>query len=397
MKHRHHFDRCIACSACVAHCPVAAVDRGFSGPKLTGPVAERFRHLPGAAEGFPEYCSNCKNCDITCPSEVPVSTLNMLARAEYYKTHRHSLRDWVLSHGEALAKAAGPAGGLANLGLANPLSRLVLKKIGVAGQMPLPRYAAKTFLQRFQALPQQPFADKVVFYPGCFINYNDPQTGLDLVAVLQANRHEVLAAGKVECCGSPLVVNGYLEEAGQKAARNIRALKARVDEGLPLVTCCPSCALMLKQEVQELFAVEGAVAVAARLYDAAEFLLELYDQGRLNTDFTRQAGRYLYHAPCHLRAQGIGLPGLELLRMLPGLEVIEADAGCCGIAGNYGFKSDRYDIAMAVGAALFKKVKDSKAEAVVSECGTCRWQIAQAAGVKTLHPLALIRRAYGGH
>lgn len=393
-KQQHHPDRCIACTSCVAHCPVTAVAREFSGPKMAGPGLERFRRLKAEACPFPEYCSNCKNCDITCPSEVPVSTLNMLAKAEHYKTHRHSLRDWVLAHGEKLAKMASPATGLANLGMANPLSRIVFKKLGLAAKMPLPPYAPKTFQRLFRELNQQPYRDKAVFYPGCFINYNDPQVGIDLVTILQANRFEVVSAEAAECCGSPLVTGGYLDEARQKASHNIQELKRWANRGWPILTCCPSCGLMLKQEYQELFGTEDDEAVAARIYDAAEYLLELHSKGRLNTDFTPLSGHYLYHAPCHLRAQGIGLPGLELIRLLPGLEVTEADAGCCGIAGSYGFRGDRYDIAMAVGAELFRKVRESKVEAVVSECGTCRWQIAQATGVRTVHPVTLVRKAY---
>jgi glycerol-3-phosphate dehydrogenase subunit C len=140
--------------------------------------------------------------------------------------------------------------------------------------------------------------------------------------------------------------------------------------------------------------MEDLEKIASRIYDISEFLLELYDEGQLNTDFKKQTGRYLYHAPCHLRVQGIGTPSLELVRMLPGVEVTDADAGCCGISGNYGFKADKYDIAMAVGSNLFETIKASGVTTVLSDCGTCRLQIAHGAGVKTLHPIALVRAAY---
>lgn len=393
MNQKQQIDKCTACSSCVAHCPVSAATRRFPGPKMLGPARERFRRINPTEDESLEYCSNCKNCDITCPSGVPVSTINMLARADYYKNKPGRLRDWLLSHGEALAKMAGVSSAMANAGMTNPLSRLIMKKIGLADRLP-PPYAKATFGKRFRALRQRPFPDKAVFFPGCYINYNEPQVGLDLIAVMQMNGYEVIVPDKLRCCGSPLIVNGYLTEARRNAVGNLAALKQWSDKGVPILTACPSCGLMLKQEYRELFELEGVAEVAAHIYDASEFLLELHDRGRLNTAFGTASGRFMYHAPCHLRAQGFGRPSLDLLALLPGIAVEDADAGCCGIAGNYGFKGDKYDIAMDVGAALFQKVKDSGVDAVLSECGTCRWQIAQATGAKTAHPLSILWRAY---
>ncbi|HWR42497.1 anaerobic glycerol-3-phosphate dehydrogenase subunit C [Sporomusa sp.] len=394
-KHHYNPDSCTTCTACVVHCPVTHAMREFRGPKLAGPAGERFRLSEDDFDAALEYCSNCKNCDISCPSRVPISTLNMKAKAQYYKTHKPPLRDWILSHGEQMAKMASLTPGLANMGMNNFLSRAVMKGIGVSDKAPLPAYAPQTFIKQFKKIKQQPFANKVVFYPGCFVNYNQPEVGLDVVAVLQANHFEVIVPEDAVCCGSPLVVNGYMEEAEANARKNVGILNKYVEQGYPVITACTSCGLMLKQEYQELFEINELGSVAARIYDISEFLLELYDEGRLNTNFVKQAGRYLYHAPCHLRVQGIGRPGLELVNMLPGIEVTDADAGCCGISGNYGFKDDRYDIAMSIGSNLFETIKSSGVASVLSECGTCRLQIAHGAGVKTAHPIALVRAAYG--
>lgn len=394
-KHDYNPDSCTACTACVVHCPVTQAVREFRGPKLTGPAGERFRLSDDEYDAALEYCSNCKNCDISCPSRVPISTLNMKARAKYYQTHKQSLRDWLLSHGELMAKMASLTPGLANMGMNNFLSKALLKAIGISDKVPLPPYADQSFSQQFKKIKQQPKVNKVVFYPGCFVSYNQPQVGLDVVAVLQANNFEVVVPEEVVCCGSPLVVNGYLAEAEANAHKNMTILKRYVEQGYPIITACTSCGLMLKQEYQELFDIEDQPRVAARVYDISEFLLELYDEGRLNTKFVKQTGRYMYHAPCHLRVQGIGTPGLELVRLLPGIEVLDADAGCCGISGNYGFKADKYEIAMAIGNQLFETIKASGVPTVLSDCGTCRLQIAHGTGVKTAHPISVVRAAYG--
>ena len=138
MKPIETVDKCTTCSTCVAYCPVTKATRAFKGPKLTGPSSERFRLYDETGGGeiseieALDYCSNCKNCDIACPSGVKISTLNMLARAEYCKRHKPPLRDWVLSHGRMLGRLARRfPGWLVNVGSTNALTRLILDKFGV--------------------------------------------------------------------------------------------------------------------------------------------------------------------------------------------------------------------------------------------------------------------------
>lgn len=387
-------DSCIACTSCVAYCPVSAATRKFAGPKMIGPGLERFRGVDPNTEFSLEYCANCKNCDITCPSGVPVSTLNMLAKAKYYKHRPHTLLDWILSHAELLAKMASPLGRLANFGMTNPMSQWILNKIGVTSTMTLPTFAGQTFRDSFFNLRQESFPAKVVFFPGCFVNFYDPQIGLDFVAVMQKNGFEVIVPEDLQCCGSPLVVKGYLDEASGNAKNNIKVLGEWIDKGYPVITCCTSCGLMLKMEIQELLDLAGADVLAANTYDASEFLVGLHEAGKLNLELGTIFGRYLYHAPCHLRAQGIGRPSLELLSLIPGISVEDVDAGCCGQSGTYGFQVDRHDIAMIVGEPVFQRVKAFAPDAVVSDCSGCRMQISQATGIKALHPLTLLRRSY---
>lgn len=363
---------------------------------MVGPALERFRGVDPNTEFSLEYCANCKNCDITCPSGVPVSTLNMLAKARQFKNRSHSLLDWMLSHAEFLAKIASPIASLANFGMNNPISKWVMKKIGITDTMKLPAFAKQTFADRFFNLQQRSFPDKVVFFPGCFINYYAPQIGLDFVAVMQKNRFEVIVPGDVQCCGSPLVVKGYLEEAEGNAKNNIKVLCEWIDQGYPVITCCTSCGLMLKMEYQELMDLADMDKLAANTYDASEFLMGLHDAGKLNTEFSPLQGRYIYHAPCHLRAQGIGRPSLDLLALVPGIEVEEADAGCCGQSGTYGFQEERHEISMIIGAPVFERVKNYAPDAIVSDCSGCRLQISQATGIEAVHPLTLLRRSYEG-
>ena len=137
--------------------------------------------------------------------------------------------------------------------------------------------------------------------------------------------------------------------------------------------------------------------VSTTLLDAQAFLLDCVEKGELRlpektVDSSEVPSELIYHAPCHLRAQGNGLPGLDLLRALPGMHVSNADAGCCGISGSYGFKKEKYPIGMQVGSALFDAVRKSPAPVAASECGTCRVQIKHGSGKDCMHPVSVLRR-----
>lgn len=405
MKPIETVDKCTTCSTCVAYCPVTRATRAFKGPKLTGPSSERFRLFDETGGGeiseieALDYCSNCKNCDIACPSGVKISTLNMLARADWCRKHKPPLRDWVLAHGRALGKLARRfPNWMVRLGSTNALSRLLLDKFGVDRRAPMPVFAAQSFSEWMEAhnaglspAERGKLTKKAVFFPGCFVNDYDPQTGKDLVFLLEKAGYEVIVPD-FQCCGVPLVANGFFDEAKAAAESNLAALAPHLaSNNVPVLTVCPSCQLMLKQEYGEFFPdAPNLAAVVPHVQDACEFLIGLLENGELELDLREDAAKLIYHAPCHLRAQGTGKPGLELLRMA-GANIEDARAGCCGISGSYGFKKEKYDVAASVGSELFQVVKDSGAARCVTDCGTCRIQITHHSGVPTLHPISWVR------
>jgi glycerol-3-phosphate dehydrogenase subunit C len=124
-------------------------------------------------------------------------------------------------------------------------------------------------------------------------------------------------------------------------------------------------------------------------------LLLLHDRGELRTDFQPLQLTVPYHAPCQQRGHGIGKPALDLLALIQDLRVIEVDADCCGIAGTYGLKKEKYEISMAVGERLFTALRDVGGEVAACDSETCRWQIEHGAGVRAVHPVELLYRAYG--
>ena len=390
-------DACIACTICVTHCPVATATMQFRGPKLTGPAYERFRLSGFEDEAALEYCSNCKNCDISCPAGVPVATFNMLARAAYCRKHKPPLRDWVLAHSGDLGKIAGfLPGWLLNFCMTNPVSRLAMHAFGIEKRAPLPRFAPLTARRALSGKGNTRAGKKTVaFFPGCFLRFYDPATGLDCIRLLEKAGYTTVVPEAFECCGLPLVAGGYADDACRKARVNSMEIALWSRRGIPVLTACPSCALMLQHEYRDLFpGEEGIGNHAEHVIDVCAFLVGLIREGALDISKARPAvAKLAYHAPCHMRTRGVGRAGLDLLSMIPGVETTDMNSGCCGIAGSYGFKRGKYEIGMRVGEPLFTALREHGAPLAASECGTCRVQIRHGSGSAVAHPARIVLHA----
>lgn len=242
-------DSCIKCSICVAHCPVARVSDQFAGPKQNGPDLERFRlEGPDAVSSQAVYCTNCKNCDVACPSGVSVSAMISRAKGELVARQGAALRDRLMARTELLGRANRISPALVNwCTKSKPLRRLGEKIFGISAEMTLPRYAEKTFYDLY-ALKNQFFKENlfgakhaaVVYFPGCYVIYNRPEAGLALMDVLVRNGVRVLV-DRLDCCGLPLISNGFLTEARKCAQKNIQQLEGYFVRGYQVITSCPSC------------------------------------------------------------------------------------------------------------------------------------------------------------
>ena len=238
---------------------------------------------------------------------------------------------------------------------------------------------------------------KVVYFHGCSTEYFEPRVGKAAVQVLEANGFEVIVPAQ-NCCGLPLLSNGEFEAARTYHQRNIDHLISYVKAGYVIAGTSTSCTLTLKEEAVELldFYTDDAQLLAANCYDLNELLLLISEDGELRTDGLRPIPLTLpYHAPCQYRAHRIGNPTVELLNLIPELKIIESDSPCCGVAGTYGYKSEKYDITISIGKPLFKFVQSVGAPLSVCDSETCRWQIAQATNLPAIHPIELLAYAYG--
>lgn len=398
---RDSHDNCVACTSCIAACPVTKANPNYKGPKLVGPAHSRMHFSdPSDYEDSLKLCSNCKNCDITCPNGVSVATLNMLERAKYYKAHpeAHTQADKMLSHNfemAAMLKSIPFGRTCANIGMSIGESMGMMGAMGIAPERHSPRFATTYFSEMFPSIKQPASDKKVLFFPGCYIDTNDPEVGVAFVKVMNANGYEVVMDSRFKCCGSPLVVAGYLDEARTHADNNVAIISEYAAKEIPTVACCTSCSLMLKVEYTELFAQEEMKEAGKHVWDAFEFLTVLADKGELKQASINSSHKFIYHAPCHLRAQGMGLPALDMLQKA-GLNIVNADAGCCGMSGSYGFHKENYETSMKIGADLFNAIKADDYHKAVCDCGTCREQIKHGTGIKTAHPIQILAKAYEG-
>jgi glycerol-3-phosphate dehydrogenase subunit C len=409
-------DECLKCNICNTVCPVARVTDRFPGPKYVGPQAQRFRlgaPLPIAADqraSSPDvtvdWCSGCGWCTTACPADVKIAEINNRARAATRAGRRPRFRDWLLGQTDLLGRLGAPVAPLANWTLRNRLLRFVGEvTLGIHRRAPLPIYAGRTFRARWQrrggrvgrageaALPPPDRA--VVLFHGCAANYYEPHVADAAIAVLERNGFEVVAPAQV-CCGLPLISNGLYGQARERARENLATLAAYVRHGYRIVGTSTSCTHTLKSEYREMLDLDDddATAVAHATWDVCEFLVDLHEQGRLDTRFGRLDEELPYHAPCQLRSHGIGLPAMELFGLVPGLRAVDLDHDCCGVAGTYGLKREKYDIAMAVGAPLFERIAASGAAGSACDSETCRWQIAAATGLPVRHPVEVLQAAY---
>jgi glycerol-3-phosphate dehydrogenase subunit C len=410
-------DLCLKCNICTTVCPVMAVTDLFPGPKYVGPQAGRFR-APGqpSPDHSVDYCSGCRTCNMVCPAGVKIAEMNARARAVMVQQGKvaimRRLRNNVLARAALLGAVAQPVAPLANAVMRlKPVRWLAEKTFGIAREAPFPSFSREKFTNWFLKQSLSPEANftrspspleniktrrKVVYFHGCSAQYYEPRVGKAAVRVLEANGFEVIVPHQ-NCCGLPLLSNGEFNAARKYHQSNVRSLVEYARQGIPIVGTSTSCTLTLKEEAPELLDMhdEDTRLVADNTYDFNEFLLKLYDEGTLNLDFRPIPFELPYHIPCQYRAHRLGKPGLEVLGLIPGLKVVDGGHTCCGIAGTYGYKIEKYEIAEAVGEPLFEWAKGFGAPLVVCDSETCRWQITHGTGLPAIHPVELVAAAYG--
>jgi glycerol-3-phosphate dehydrogenase subunit C len=288
---------------------------------------------------------------------------------------------------------------------------LMENMLGVDKDAWLPELATKKFRSAAPASKATQVVDgektpgKVAIFSTCYINYNEPGIGMDLLKVLEHNGIPYTLVEKEKCCGMPKLELGDLESVQASKEANIPVLAKYAKDGYAILAAVPSCALMFKQEIPLMFPDDADTQlVKEAMWDPFEYLMARKRDGLLKTEFPQKLGNISYQVPCHGRVQNIGKKTEEMLKMIPGTEVNTIER-CSGHAGTYGVKKGSHQTAMKIGKPVFKamaNMKDgSKPDYISSDCPLGGHHIAQGFEVNGLgapelqHPISLVARAYG--
>ena len=395
------FDICHGCRLCFNLCPsfpalFDATDRN------NGEVRKLTR---AETDQVIDLCYGCRLCEIKCPYtprdghpfQLDFPRLMMRAKAVDAKENGVALRERVLAHPDQLGKAGTLFPKLANFGCHQRFQRVMMEKLlGIHRDKKLPDFAIETFekwLQRtgLPPIPDSPTA-KVAIFQTCFVNYYNPAPGKAAVEVFAKNGCAVKCP-KQNCCGMPALDGGDVEFARKEARANIDSMLPLVREGYKIAAINPTCSLMMRDEYPNLLPGDEVKEFAAAVVDSHELLYALRRAGKFNNEFKSTPGTVAYHVPCHLKAQAIGLRSRDLMRQIPGLVITTVDA-CTAHDGTWAMKKEFFELSMKWGEKAFQGMRDGEARVMATDCPLAAVQIEQATGVRPIHPIEVLARAY---
>jgi len=408
------FDICHGCRRCVSLCG--------SFPTLFDLVDESSTmEVDGVdKKDYWKVVDQCYLCDVCYMTKCPYTPphpwnldfphLMLRAKAVKYRKGEVGARDKFLSNTDGLGKFAGIPIVTQAVNAVNRTKavRGVMENVmGVDKDAWLPEFASRKFRSGAADSAPHPIRDgaltpgKVAIYSTCYVNYNEPGIGHDLLAILDHNEIPYVLVEKEACCGMPKLEQGDLAGVEQKKNINIPQLAKLARAGYAILTPIPSCTLMYKQELPLMFPNdEDTQLVKDAMWDPFEYFMSRNRDGLLKKDFKEPLGKVSYHVPCHSRVQNVGKKTAETLQLVPDttLSVVER---CSGHAGTFGVKKEFHATAMKIGKPVFKAMANSEPDYISSDCQLAGHHIEQGmeeAGLKKAemaHPLALLRKAYG--
>ena len=272
------------------------------------------------------------------------------------------------------------------------------KLIGVHRKKLLPDFNISTFekFARKNDLIRYNQEAETVLFQTCYVQHNEPQIGKDTLLVLEKNKIDCACVNGLKCCGMPAWEQGDLDTLRANAKNNLDILIPFVEKGSIVLPINPTCAMMMRREYQELLEGEDrerAYKLAGAINDPSEYLWSIRNEDRFNTNVKNLNETISYHAPCHLRAQGVGFKGRDLIKKVTGSNV-KTIMECCGHNGTYAMKVESYEASIRIGKKSFDKMQSHETEIWATDCPLAALQFKQHAGVKPKHPMSILAEAY---
>jgi Fe-S oxidoreductase len=353
------------------------------------PLAQRWIHE------VMDLCLSCKACKAECPSNVDLAKLKAEYLQAYYARRPRPLGHLLVKNIDGLSPLGARWARLANWVARRPFARGLLEALaGIDRRRSLPElhrdhlrawFADRRPSTQYSVLSTR---TRVILLDDCFTTFQEPHIGRAAVAVLERAGCEVELAGV--CCGRAMISKGFLTEARETARKGVAKLARAAAAGVPILGLEPSCILTLADEWPELVPGPEARQVAAAAELAEAWVARQVRDNGLSLDVPRRAGKVLLHPHCHQRAL-VGPDGSADALRLAGADVAVLDAGCCGMAGAFGYEKSHYDVSVAIANLELVPALKADPDAVVIATGTsCRHQIKDLTGRRALHPVELL-------
>jgi Fe-S oxidoreductase len=369
--------------------------------EVDGVAYEQFRSVV-------DHCYLCDLCFMTkCPYvpphewEIDFPHLMLRGKAIKFNKSKISFRDRLLTSTDLLGKFGSRKIIAPIINFFNNIKifRILLEKIlGIHRNAKLPKFSSYTAKVKYSKLKfDKKSKNKVAIYTTCYHNYNEPNVIDDLVLVLKHNDVDIEIIKDDKCCGMPKLELGDLETVQNMMQYNLKKFKDYVDNGYTIIAPVPSCVLMFKQELPLLFPDNKDVKLVSKsILDPFEYLLKLYENGGLKTNFKNGLGSVFYQVACHQRVQNIGQVTKKILELIPNTN-INALERCSGHDGTYGVKKETHNIAIKIALPITREYMKTKSTQFTSDCTLAAHHVVNAMGNKVMptHPITLMKNAYG--
>jgi FAD/FMN-containing dehydrogenase/Fe-S oxidoreductase len=360
---------------------------------LSGNIFEPGDMTSQATYEVMDLCLSCKACKTECPSSVDMAKLKTEFLAQYYDANGTPLRAKLFGKIHTLSRLGSTFAPIANLALTTPLGAPVMRAVGVHPERKMATFQRNNFVKRWKkhvrALPPgRPTRGAVVYFHDTFATYNYPRIGMAAVELLEAAGFQVIIEERRACCGRPMLSKGLVGEARKSARRNVDLLAPHARLGIPIVGTEPSCILTLRDEYIDLLPGNAdAQLVANHAFMIDEFLAKLDADGELGINWQEgNGGDVFFHGHCHQKALiGMG-PSMAIFESA-GCTASESGAGCCGMAGSFGYEAEHYEVSKKIGEErLFPAVNALNSSTTVAVAGvSCRQQIDHFTGRDARH------------
>jgi Fe-S oxidoreductase len=392
------FEKCHDCRRCLPLCPsFPSLFEAIDGhdQEAAGLTASETREVV-------DLCYQCKLCYNHCPYHPPhewaIDFPKLMTRAKLVQAREEGIpfAERMGSRQDLLGKVSCRTAPMTNAAFRNRAVRVVMEKAtGIDRRWKMPTYESRPVSKLLAGRTPRttmPEKGRVLLFSTCFVEYSEAETAMAAVDVLEHNGI-VVEAGYDACCGAPFLHGGDLENARRNAEKVVAGLAPRVREGLQVVVPGPTCSYQLKSEFPALLDTDDARLVAENTLDLGEYVFKVAAAKELDRTFPRSMGRVAYHLPCHLKAQNIGFRSKQILGLVAD-EVVMIDA-CSGVDGTWGMKARFYDQSLEICRTLTRSIEEAEPDHVATDCPLSALRIEEQTGRKAVHPIVLLRDAYG--